>query len=131
MTAEATFEEASVIRFKDRQAGVEQLALGNDDDIEALRDRVTTENLSNQAFCSISHYCPAQLPCRRDAQARDAFVVGQDKHRAETASDPRSAIVYLLILGAASDPVFSTKSHLQQPRAVSVSFSRSPADTCH
>jgi|ERR687888_132393 hypothetical protein len=117
IAAEATFEEASVIRFKDCQAGVEQLALGNDDDIEALRDRVTTENLSNQAFCSVSHYCPAQLPCRRDAQTRDALVVGQDEHRAEAASDSRPAVVYLLIFDATSDPMFSTKSHRFRPSA--------------
>ena len=53
---------AAVIGFKGGQAGVEQLALGHDDDVEARRDLVATENLSNQSFSSISLDRAAQLP---------------------------------------------------------------------
>ena len=44
--ADPTFDEGSVIGFKDGQAGVEQFALGDDDDVKALRNLVATENLS-------------------------------------------------------------------------------------
>ncbi len=40
------FEQGSVIGFKNGQAGVEQLAPGDDDDVESRSDLVATENLS-------------------------------------------------------------------------------------
>ena len=51
---EAAGEKVSVIGFKGAQAGIEQLALGDDDDVETRGDFVATENLSNQTFTSIS-----------------------------------------------------------------------------
>src|SRR5919204_3190212 len=106
IAVEATFEKASVIGFKERQAGVEQLTLRDDDDVEALRECITTENLSNQTFRSISLYCPTQLSGCRDAQPRDALVVGRDEHRAVAASDSRSAVIDLLVLSASTNPLF-------------------------
>src|SRR5437762_8278590 len=60
-TGKATFEESLVIGFKNVQAGVEQLALGDDDDVESPGDLVATENLSNQSFSSVSLHGAAQL----------------------------------------------------------------------
>jgi hypothetical protein len=64
---ERTFEDGSVIGFKDGQAGVEQIAFGDDDDVEAIGELVTTENLSNQTFRSISLHRAAELAGRCDA----------------------------------------------------------------
>jgi hypothetical protein len=47
---EGTFEGGSIIGFKDRQAGVEQLASRYDHDVEPFGDSIPTENLSNQSF---------------------------------------------------------------------------------
>ena len=38
MTPHVALEDGSVIGFKDGQAGVEQTALGDDDDVKARRD---------------------------------------------------------------------------------------------
>ena len=51
---ETPFEEVAIVGFKDGQAGVEQLALRDDDDVEPGRDLVATENLSYQSFSAIS-----------------------------------------------------------------------------
>jgi hypothetical protein len=64
---ERTFESGSVIGFKDRQAGVEQIAFWYDDDVESIGELVATENLSNQTFRSISLHCVTELPGRCDA----------------------------------------------------------------
>ena len=107
--AEAAFEEVSVIGFKDGQAGVEQLAFRNDDDVEAWRDVMSTENLSYQSFSSISLHRAAQFPGRRDAQAADILLVGQDEDRHEPAVRPRPAIVDALELRAATNALFGTE----------------------
>ncbi len=52
--AEATFKCIEVISFKNSQTGVEQLALGHDNDVEARGDLVSTKDLSNQSFSAIS-----------------------------------------------------------------------------
>jgi hypothetical protein len=66
-TGKTAFEEGSVIGFKDVQAGVEQLALGNNDHVESRCEFVATENLSNQTFSSISYDRAAKLASRRDS----------------------------------------------------------------
>src|SRR5205823_1512211 len=57
----ATGEQLSVIGFKGVQAGIEEIALRNDDDVESWSDLITTENLSNQSFGSISSNRVAKL----------------------------------------------------------------------
>jgi hypothetical protein len=52
--AEAAGDAVAVIVFKGSQACVEQLSLRDYDDVEARRDLVATEDLSNQSFSSIS-----------------------------------------------------------------------------
>ena len=73
--AHSTLEEGSVFSFKNRQAGVEQLAVGNDDDIEPRRDLVTTEDLSYQSFRSVSLDRAADFFRRGDAQASDRLLI--------------------------------------------------------
>jgi len=54
--AEASFNEVAVVGFKGAQAGVEKLPLGDDHDVESWGDLVSTKDLSNQSFSSISLY---------------------------------------------------------------------------
>ena len=81
LLADPTFDEGSVIGFKDSQAGVEQVALGNDDDIKARGDLVATKNLSYQSFSTVSLHRSAELFRGRDPQPADAVLVGEDEHR--------------------------------------------------
>ena len=96
--AEASFDEISVISFKGAQAGVEKVALRDDDDVEAWRDFISTKNLSNQSFSSVSPNRVADLPGRRDAESPHAQIVGQDEDRAVAAMDANAPLVDLLKL---------------------------------
>lgn len=95
----------SVIGFKRVQAGVEQIALRHDDHVEAGRDFVPTKNLSNQAFSSISPDGAAELAGRRDAEPTDAELVREQKDRGVAAVNFDTAVVHLLELCAAADPL--------------------------
>ena len=97
MAGHATGEEFPVIVFKRTQAGVNELALGDDDDIEPIRDLVPTENLSNQSFRSVSLDRATELFGGGDTQPPDA-AVRQQEHRAVAAVNPKSTAVDLLEL---------------------------------
>ena len=110
--AETTLEEGSVIGFKGGQAGVEQIAFGDDHDVKSIRDLITTENLSNQSFSSISINSATEFTGRRNPQPSDPELVWQDEHRAVTAVDSDAPRVYLLILDAAANPFVRAESHI-------------------
>jgi hypothetical protein len=101
---EAAFEQGSVIGFKGAQAGVEQVALGNDDDVEPRGDFVATKNLSNQSFSSVSLNGSAKLLGGGNSQAPHPPVVWQDEHRAVPAVDADAPFVHLLKLGTTANP---------------------------
>jgi hypothetical protein len=102
---EAAGDKVSVIGFKRVQAGVEQIALRDDDDVEPGSDFVTTKNLSNQSFSSISPDGVAELAGRRDAEPADAKLVREQKDRGVAAMDLDAAVVHLLELCTAADPL--------------------------
>ena len=108
---ETAGEKVSVIGFKGAQAGIEQLALGDDDDVETRGDFVATENLSNQTFGPVSLNGAPELPSRRDAEPSDAERIGEEEQRRVTAVDLETPIVDLLELRAATDPFGRAKSH--------------------
>ena len=114
--AETSFEQSSVIGFKGAQAGVEQIAFGDDDDVEPARDLVTTKNLSNQSFSSISLDRTTQLPGSRDPQTPDPALVRQDEDRAVAAVEPDAALVHILEFGSAPNPFLGTESHINIER---------------
>jgi len=101
---ETAFEQGSVIGFKGAQAGIEQVALGNDDDIESQGDVVTTKNLSNQSFSSVSLNGSAELPRGRNSQASYRSIVWQDEDGAVPAVDADAPFVHLLKLCATANP---------------------------
>lgn len=72
---QAAGDKVSVIGFKRVQAGIEQIALRHDDHVEAGREFVTTKNLSNQAFSSISPDGATELAGGRDAEPANAELV--------------------------------------------------------
>jgi hypothetical protein len=93
---EASFDEVSVISFKGAQAGVEELTLGNHDDIEPWRDFISTKDLSNQSFSSVSLNRSADFSCRRDSEPSYATLVGQDENGAVAAVESNALFVDLL-----------------------------------
>lgn len=97
------FNDLAVISFKDGQGGVEQLALGDDDDVEPRRDVVPTKNLSNQSFSSVSLNSSAELFRSCDAQTPYRALVGEDEHRREPPMEAGAAFIDCLKLGAAPD----------------------------
>jgi hypothetical protein len=99
----ATLDETSVFSFKNGQAGVEQVAVGNDDDVESRSDLVATENLSYQSFGSISSHGAAQLLRRSDAQPSYSLLVAEDECGAVAAPKPNAPLVHALELGAPPD----------------------------
>ena len=109
--AEAAFEDVPVIGFKNSQAGVEQVASRDDDDVEAGGDVVATEDLSNQTFSTVSLDRATQLPGCRDTQSADIELVGQDEQRGKAAMDPGAVLVHLPEFGAAANPLGRTESH--------------------
>ena len=98
------FNDLAVISFKDGQAGVEQLALRDDDDVEPRRNLVPTKNLSNQAFSSISLDRVAQLLRRGDSEPTNRQLIGEHEHRAVAAVHARAFPINLLKFGAGLDP---------------------------
>jgi len=93
--------------FKGSQAGVEQFAFRDDHDVEAGRELVATENLSNQSFCSISLDRAAQLPGSGDSEPADGQAVREREQRQIAAVCLHAAVVNLLILGAPTYPFVS------------------------
>jgi hypothetical protein len=108
--AKASFDEVSVISFKDTQAGVEKFTLRDDHDVEPWCDLVSTKDLSNQSFSSISLHRPADLPRRGDAEPSNAPLVGQKKDRAVAAMEANTPLVDLLKLRTPADVFGWTES---------------------
>ena len=116
-SSKVAFESMTELGFKGSQAGVEQFAFRDDDDVEAWRELVATKNLSNQSFSSISLDRAAQFPRGGDSQSAHWQVVREREQRQIAAMRPGAAIVNLLILGAAADTFVRPKG-LQRQRGV-------------
>src|SRR5262249_49691962 len=87
-------DEVAVVGFKDVQAGIEEIAFRHDDHVEAGGDFVTTKNLSNQSFSSISLDGAAKLARGGNAQSANAELIGQQEDRCVAAMDFDAAIVH-------------------------------------
>src|SRR5260221_13152842 len=100
---ETPFDVAAVFDLKGSQTGVEQLALGNHDDVKARRNLVTAENLSNQAFGSISLNRAPQALGGGDPQPANRQLVRQNEQSGKAAMNPGATFVNLLKLGSTAD----------------------------
>jgi hypothetical protein len=98
----AAGKESSVIGFKGTQAGVEEVALGDDDYVKSIRDLVPTKNLSNQTFRSISLDGATEFLRGGDSQPANAAVC-QHEHSAIPAVNSKPTVVDLLELRAAAN----------------------------
>lgn len=107
--AGAALEQGSIIGFKGVQAGAEQLASGNDNDVEPTGDLVPTEDLSNQSFRSISLHGAAEFPRRRNPQPAYAERIGEDEYRGIPALDFSAPFVHLLEVAPATDVFVGTE----------------------
>ena len=101
--AEASFDEVSVISFKGAQAGVEKFPLRDDHYIESVGDLVSTKDLSNQSFSSVSLDRATDLPGCRDPEPSHTPFVGEQEDRAVAAVDANAPLVDLLKFRAAAD----------------------------
>jgi hypothetical protein len=114
---ETPFDVAAVFNLKGSQTGSEHFAPGDNDDVKTRRDLVMTENLSNQAFRSVSFDRTPKALGGGDPQPADRQLVRQDEHRGQTAVNPGTSLVNLLKLGAAADVFLSSEaSHGQSNR---------------
>ena len=102
---EGALESVSVIGFKGGQAGLEELPLRNDDHVEAWSYFISTKNLSNQTFSSISLDGTAQFFRRGDPQPTNRPSIGENEDRAVPAVHTRALLVNLLELGARLNPL--------------------------
>src|SRR5581483_584763 len=108
--AERSLKGGSIISFKDGQAGVEHLAFGYDDDVEARGEFGATENLSNQSFRSISNDRPPKLSRGGNPQTTCGALVRKDKDGEPLAVGAGSLIVHPLEFGAPADPLVPTEA---------------------
>src|SRR6266567_3207295 len=89
-------DSGPVFGFKSGQARCEELAARHHDDIEARRDVISSENLSNQALSAISDDRPAQPLCRGDAQAAEIEPVRLREYGVDAARNAGAMIVDVL-----------------------------------
>jgi hypothetical protein len=100
----------AVFGFKGCQAGVEQFSPRHDDDVVAWRDLVTTEDLSNQSFSSISLNRAAEFPARRYSQpVRRPFTLEKENGQIPP-MNPSAALVNLLKFTATADMLLRSEA---------------------
>lgn len=103
-------EGESVVSFKDGQAGVEQLALRDHDDVEPGRDLGATENLSNQSFRSVSLNSAPHFPGGGDSEATYDALVREHEHGEPSTVRPGPVFVDPLKFRAAADALLRAKA---------------------
>src|SRR5688572_33376946 len=101
--AKAAFKVVTVIGFKACQAGVEQLPLRHDHEVEAWSHVVAPEHFSNQSFSSVALDRAPQFLRGGDPQSADGQPVRQEKKGAETAANPGALLVNPLKFGASAN----------------------------
>lgn len=86
-----------------REGSLEQLRLGDHDEIEAGCRFVPPKNLSNQAFSSVPLHRAAEPPRGADAKAGGPGPVGKRDERQETALAPGTLLLDTQVVGPATD----------------------------
>src|SRR5262245_37526463 len=118
LVPQGPFENVAELGFKGNQAGVEQFAFRDDDDVEAWRELVATKNLSNQSFSSISLDRAPQFPGGGDSQSAYRQVVREGEQRQITAVCSDAPFVNLLVFRAAADAFRPAEAcgHRERPK---------------
>jgi len=102
---DSTSDGGAEFGFNGGQTRREQLAPGHDDNIEAWRDVIASENLSYQTLSTISNNGAAQSFRRRNTEAADRRPVRLRKQRVVAARDAGAMLVDVLKLGVPADPL--------------------------
>ena len=110
LATKALSDGLAIFGFKGSQGGVEDFTLGHDDHVEAWRDLVSTENLSNQSFSSISLNRAAHFLGRRDSEPAISAVAGQQEDGQIAPARPKAALVDQLEVGATADMLAGPES---------------------
>ncbi len=77
MAAKAAVEDVAKFGFNGGEAGIDQFATRDDDDVETWRELVMAENLSNQSFRPIPDHRAADLARRGDTESSDLEIVSR------------------------------------------------------
>ena len=101
---ETSLEDVTVLGFKNTQAGVEQLPLRHDHDVEAGRDLVSTENLSYQSLGAVPLDRAAQFLRSGDSEPASKSLVSQDENRPIPAVNPDAPRVHPLEIRSSANP---------------------------
>ena len=92
-----------VILFKGIQAGFEQVALRDHNDINTWRNLVPPKNFSNQSFSPVPLDGPTELLGSGDSQSADPECIGQGEQRAVAASCSGALVVNPLKIDPATN----------------------------
>src|SRR5437868_3179848 len=103
------FEEGSVIGFNGTQAGVEELALRDDHNVNARGELGVTKYLSNQTFSAVSLHRAAKFLRCRDTQAANTTIPGQHEDRAVATVNANATVVDLLKFGPSANALSGAK----------------------
>ena len=103
MVSQAPGKVVTVVLFKGYEAGIEQIALRDNDHVEAWRDLVSTEDLSNESFSPVSLNSAPQLARGGDAEPSNRQRVREGENRAVAAMNPAATLVHQLKFGAAAN----------------------------
>src|SRR5882672_4229010 len=102
---DSTCDSGPIFCFKDGQARCEQLAARNHHDIEARRDVISTENLSDQTLGAVSDDRAAQALRGGDAQPSEIEPVRLREYRVDAARNAGAMVVDVLKIGVSPDPL--------------------------
>ena len=102
---DSTSDGGAEFCFKGGQTRREQLAPWHDDDIEAWRDVIASENLSYQTLSAISNYGAAEPFRRSYAEPADRRPIRLRKQRVVAARDAGAMLVDVLKIGVPTDPL--------------------------
>jgi hypothetical protein len=110
-TGQLPLEGGSIIGFKDRQAGVKEFSFWHDDDVVPGPYLVTTKNLSDESFSSISLDGIAEFLRGCDSETGGtACAANQHKRRAESTVMTDTPRVDLLKFRPSVDPLRRTET---------------------
>jgi hypothetical protein len=101
----ASRNESDVVAFKAGEFGREELAFGDDHDIDAWAWLVTAEQLSRTPFRAIPDNRAAKLSGRRDPEPAHGKTRVQEKHRHEAAPQLEPLLIDPLEVRPTSDPL--------------------------
>jgi len=123
----ASFDEGAVVGFKDVQAGSQQIALRDHDDVIARSNLVSTEDFSNQSLRPVPFDRAAELARGGDAEPAHRTAIRQDKDRAVTTVQPGATLVDLLEFRAAANALVWAEPQLLAADGETLAAFRAPA----